>query len=752
MPPRPKPAPPRKPNPLKNMRPIVNAPPVIRGGQKAAMVKPKARLCPNKHCETPKIEDGICHNCGTVVDDSNIVSEVQFGESSSGAAVVQGSFVSADQGAAKSLGPAFRRAGGNAGESKEATIRQGKHEIQNMGSQMEIPEPIVTSAVQIFKVCAMHNFIQGRRLDMVGAVCLYSACRKEKPCKVMLIDFADRLQVNVFKLGHCFKALHKTISFAADGIMPIIPEDLIFRFAARLEFGDMTEKVATDAIRMVQRMSLDWMVMGRRPSGVCGACLILAARMNNFRRTVTEVVYIVKVTTNTIQKRLEEFKLTPSSALTVDEFINNEFLESAHDPPSFYQKSEEFLKNKKSKKRKRGVPAEDEDAEEDNAEGSNKRQRDANAGLASPPPTQPSEARKDADGFSIPNPPLRVESVEPGSSTSAELQGGLLPSREGSDEAPEQSVDSNIPIDPALLNEVEELASITEEQLAKEYGDVALDEEAVENNRELSSSNGKSLQVPEAWLHDENELENQISEMINDPNTKEHAAEYARAAKKVTTHMLMVSSKPVNMDVHIGEDEFADDPEVKNCLLAPEEVAKKEKIWVNENKVWLREQQKKLLDKKRAELDPPKATRRRKKKPRIGEGASVAESPAEAAKNMVKMRTWSKKINYDAINSMFKNKVGPGSAATSQVTSRAPSTASDSREGSAAPTVSEQAEDDEVETVVEPGKRHIPNEFGDDEIEEDEEYEEDPEQGDIDPFADQDPDDNFGVDDYEDYE
>lgn len=61
--------------------------------------------------------------CGTILDDSNIVAEVQFGENSSGAAVVQGSFVSADQGTAKSLGPAFRRAGGH--EDREKSLREG---------------------------------------------------------------------------------------------------------------------------------------------------------------------------------------------------------------------------------------------------------------------------------------------------------------------------------------------------------------------------------------------------------------------------------------------------------------------------------------------------------------------------------------------------------------------------------------------------------------------------------------------------
>jgi len=128
----PKEAPPRKPNPLRNRPPIqAPLPPLFQQKQAAAAAaavkaapRPARRACPNKTCSAPDVVDGICHNCGTIVDDSNIVSEVQFGESSNGAAVVQGSFVSADQGTAKSLGPAFRRAGGM--EDREGTIREGK--------------------------------------------------------------------------------------------------------------------------------------------------------------------------------------------------------------------------------------------------------------------------------------------------------------------------------------------------------------------------------------------------------------------------------------------------------------------------------------------------------------------------------------------------------------------------------------------------------------------------------------------------
>jgi hypothetical protein len=122
--------PPRKPNPLRNRKPV-NAPlpPIYQAAAAAAAAakaapRPARRACPNKTCSAPDVVDGVCHNCGTIVDDSNIVSEVQFGESANGAAVVQGSFVSADQGTAKSLGPAFRRAGGM--EDRESTIREGK--------------------------------------------------------------------------------------------------------------------------------------------------------------------------------------------------------------------------------------------------------------------------------------------------------------------------------------------------------------------------------------------------------------------------------------------------------------------------------------------------------------------------------------------------------------------------------------------------------------------------------------------------
>nr|XP_020656423.1 transcription factor IIIB 90 kDa subunit isoform X3 [Pogona vitticeps] len=62
--------------------------------------------------------------------------------------------------------------------------------------------------------------------------------------------------------------------------------------------------------------------------------LLVAARMHDFRRTVKEVIRVVKVGESTLRKRLTEFEDTPASQLTIDEFMTID-LEEECDPPSF---------------------------------------------------------------------------------------------------------------------------------------------------------------------------------------------------------------------------------------------------------------------------------------------------------------------------------------------------------------------------------------------------------------------------------
>ncbi|KAF8648462.1 hypothetical protein AX16_006265 [Volvariella volvacea WC 439] len=76
------------------------------------------------------------------------------------------------------------------------------------------------------------------------------------------------------------------------------------------------------------------MTRGRRPAGICGAALLLAGRMNNFRRSIGEIVQVVKIADSTVRKRLEEFRRSPSEGLTVEDF-RKVWLEEEMDSPAF---------------------------------------------------------------------------------------------------------------------------------------------------------------------------------------------------------------------------------------------------------------------------------------------------------------------------------------------------------------------------------------------------------------------------------
>jgi len=478
-------------------------------------------------------------------------------------------------------------------------------------------------------------------------------------------------------------------------INPINPEDLIYRFAKRLEFGELTMRVANEAAHIVQRMNRDWMTTGRRPAGICGAALILAARMNNFRRTVREVVYIVKVTDITINKRLDEFKVTESSDLTVEQFRTID-LERAHDPPAFYE-----AQNPKSKrKRKRVRQLEDEEPE---VIADDQLPNAASPGPSNPtaPPHSQGQGRRDAEGFAIPA----------------------------------------IPIDPALLAVTAEALS---ELQASPSGtpkptpsSVNTDEPSPKRPRGRPPGSKKKPPPPQtaADLRQESEIESDISRWLNDPSTREHADAHSKSlehAKTVAFIERLDRNIPDTED--IPEEEFADDPEVNNCLLTSEEVEIKERIWVHENRDYLRDQQAKMLKKQLEEENGTARVivRRKRKKGKMGdlsryprngeggsEGISGASTPAEATIMMMKERGFSKKINYAMITDLFQRSSSSGGSPSVAGSEGAVDSATRTAEQSPVPeSVPTAAGSAPVETA------NVAEELDDDE-EEDEEEDED---------------------------
>ena len=94
-------------------------------------------------------------------------------------------------------------------------------------------------------------------------------------------------------------------------------------------------------------MNRAWLQVGRRPNGLCGAAILIAARYHGFKRTIGQIVRVVHVCQETIRKRLDEFKVTNTAQLTREELqsieashpldstvVHPKMIESM-DPPAF---------------------------------------------------------------------------------------------------------------------------------------------------------------------------------------------------------------------------------------------------------------------------------------------------------------------------------------------------------------------------------------------------------------------------------
>ncbi|XP_072722344.1 transcription factor IIIB 90 kDa subunit isoform X2 [Ciconia boyciana] len=294
---------------------------------------PGGRVCAACGCSEIEVDaargDAVCTGCGSVLEDNIIVSEVQFVENSGGGSSAVGQFVSLDgAGKTPTLGGGFHANLGK--ESRAQTLQNGKRQIHHLGNQLQLNQHCLDTAFNFFKMAVSKHLTRGRKMTHVIAACLYLVCRTEGTPH-MLLDLSDLLQVNVYVLGKTFLLLARELCINAPAIDPCL---YIPRFAHMLEFGDKNHEVSMTALRLLQRMKRDWMHTGRRPSGLCGAALLVAARMHDFRRTVKEVIRVVKVCESTLRKRLTEFEDTPTSQLTIDEFMKID-LEEECDPPSF---------------------------------------------------------------------------------------------------------------------------------------------------------------------------------------------------------------------------------------------------------------------------------------------------------------------------------------------------------------------------------------------------------------------------------
>ncbi|KAJ6237278.1 transcription factor iiib 90 kda subunit [Anaeramoeba flamelloides] len=298
--------------------------------------------CPK--CQSELLDESdnrvFCTECGLVLEESTIRSEVTFTEGPSGARSADGQFVD-ERGS-------FRQQSGvhEYTSSRQRVFYAAQREIGLLSDKLNV-RLFSKQAVELYLHASRSGFVKGRRSLSVMAVALYIICRIQQTSH-LLLDFADAIQTSVYQLGSIFLKLRR--KFHITDIKIVDPSLFIQRFASKLEFEKDSVPIGNTALRIITRMKRDFIQVGRRPAGVCGAALFIAGRIHGYERDVEEIAEIVCIGSSTIQKRLVEFTRTHFANIKIGDFLKMDINDILKIPPS---NPPACLYNKIKKKRER---------------------------------------------------------------------------------------------------------------------------------------------------------------------------------------------------------------------------------------------------------------------------------------------------------------------------------------------------------------------------------------------------------------
>lgn len=557
----------------------------------------------------PSRGDTVCTSCGSVLEESVIVSEVTFQENGAGGSSVVGQFVS-NEGNKVGQGLGFRSGFGR--ESRTVTLENGKRRLQALANQVQLNNHCVESAYMFFKLAVSKRLTKGRRTSHVAAACLYLVCRTEKTPH-LLIDFSDVLQVEVMTLGRVFFKLQHELCINLPVIDPCL---YIHRFSHQLQFENKEQDVTNTALRLVSRMKRDWIQYGRRPSGLCGAALLVAARLHGFHRTVKEVVKVVRLSDTTIRKRLAEFRKTPSGQLTVDQF-NTIDLEEEQDPPSFTIGRQRLKQQQLGEVNGIYKPALAKELE------SLRREIDVmlNRNKSKPLNSKKVNTKNKPDGenedfmeSSCLNDNLNIET-----SDGTECSNGS---------ALEVSVENN---------EKDVSGGLCEDSfVAKECG-------CGINETEVKENDGKS---------DEEVINESSSEKVSEADNEESTDKTINHDDGGKNSEEPGQEKPKDMFDNLDD---LDDEELDGFILTAPEVEVKTKVWMEENKDYLEKLKEKELEREAKEKEEGELNKKKRRKPYKKRPKEQVNSVGEAVEKMLIEKRISHKINYDVLRNLNKD-------------------------------------------------------------------------------------------------
>lgn len=199
----------------------------------------------------------VCMDCGDVLNETHVVSEVQFEKTNNGINAV-GQFLSSDsQANFKNLGSTFMRCMKQ--PHREITQLQARNDIQVLSNILNLKPQTLENACTYYNLALKNQYVQGRKKSMLYGASIYTACRLDGTMH-MLSDVADASNVDVLKMGKTYLKMKKLLAL---NIPDLDPSIFLLRFVHSLDFRDKTNTVFKTAMRILQVMKKNWITTGK---------------------------------------------------------------------------------------------------------------------------------------------------------------------------------------------------------------------------------------------------------------------------------------------------------------------------------------------------------------------------------------------------------------------------------------------------------------------------------------------------------
>ena len=190
--------------------------------------------------------------------------------------------------------------------SIERNFWEAKPKLKMLCSKLNIPEYISDSAWKIYSLVAKKKLTMGRSINGFIAGALYAAIRVH--------DFPRLLDEVCEASLTPRRTVHRSLAMIIREVLPelnlryqpITAESLVFRFGNELELPMNIQK---NAINMLKQASQNGLKRtGKDPKGLAAACIYIAAKDGDMRKTQSRVAEIAKITEVTLRSRAKQIR------------------------------------------------------------------------------------------------------------------------------------------------------------------------------------------------------------------------------------------------------------------------------------------------------------------------------------------------------------------------------------------------------------------------------------------------------------